>query len=286
MHDVISLTQEQFGKFQSLIYRHSGIRLDDRKQTLLRSRLQRRLRQIDLQDVDEYFRIVTTPNQAKELQALIDVVTTNETSFFRTENHFDWFSETYLPELSQQARRGERSKTLRLWSAACSIGAEPYTLLFCLLKKRALLDQWKTEIFGSDLCETSLATAKSGRFSARLIDSLEPNLAKRFFRKVDGVHPEYHVREELENQIEFFKHNLMDRLNHPPMDCIFLRNVLIYFDDRSKQQVINNIAQALSPGGYLVIGPSEGIYGLDNPLTKISTFLYQKPSRQKAACKK
>lgn len=274
---MITLTQEQFKKFQKLIYQHSGIRLDDRKQTLLRSRMQRRLRQIDLDDVDEYYRIVTTPSQKKELQALIDVVTTNETSFYRTATHFDWFCDQFLIEIVKQAKLGQRKKTLRLWSAACSLGAEPYTLLFCLEKRRAQLGDWKIEILGSDLSETTLATAKSGRFSQRLIDSLDPSSTKRFFQKIDGFQNEYQVRDEFLDRIDFFQHNLMTPLRQPLMDCIFLRNVLIYFDEASKQQVVTNMVNSLTPGGYLVIGPSEGIYGLDNPLEKLSTFLYQKP---------
>ncbi|KAA1262377.1 Chemotaxis protein methyltransferase [Rubripirellula obstinata] len=278
---MITLTEEQFKRFQALIYKHSGIRLDDRKQTLLRSRLQRRLRQIDMDDVDQYYRIVTTPNRRDELQALIDVVTTNETSFFRTESHFQWFSDSFLMDAIRDGKKGLRQKSLRLWSAACSVGAEPYTLLFCMHEKRAVLDGWNIEILASDLSTDTLATAQSGRFKKRLIDGLDDKQTKRFFREIEGFQPEYEVRPEFAEKIDFFQHNLMDRLRKPPMDCIFLRNVLIYFDDVSKQKVIANIAETLVPGGYLVIGPSEGIYGLDNPLTKISTFLYQKPPIEK-----
>ncbi len=278
---MITLTEEQFKRFQALIYKHSGIRLDDRKQTLLRSRLQRRLRQIDLDDVDQYYRIVTTPSRKDELQALIDVVTTNETSFFRTESHFEWFTDSFLADVIRDAKVGLRKKSLRLWSAACSVGAEPYTLLFCLHEKRSVLNDWNVDVLASDLSMNALATAKSGRFSKRLINGLDEKQTKRFLREIVGFQTEYEVRSEYADKIDFFQHNLMNRLLRPPMDCIFLRNVLIYFDDASKQKVIANIANALVPGGYLVIGPSEGIYGLDNPLTKISTFLYQKPPIEK-----
>ena len=274
---MIELTEEQFKRFQSLIYEHTGIRLDDRKQTLLRSRLQRRLRQIDLDDIDEYYRMVTTVKQSEELQALINVVTTNETSFFRTESHFDWFSDVFLLEVAQQAKRGNREKTLRLWSAACSVGAEPYTMLFCLHDRRAMLRDVEVELLASDLSTDSLSIANRGRFSERLIAGLDEKRVKRFFRKTEDASSEYEIRTEFGDEIKFFQHNLMNLFQHPPIDCIFLRNVLIYFDDASKQKVIENVSSALAPGGYLVIGPSEGIYGLSNPLTKLSTFLYQKP---------
>jgi len=193
---LITLTDEQFKRFQALIYKHSGIRLDDRKQTLLRSRLQRRLRQIDMDDVDEYYRIVTTPRRKDELQALIDVVTTNETSFYRTETHFQWFSDIFLTEAIRDAKKGQRTKVLRVWSAACSVGAEPYTFLFCLHEKRAAMDSWEINILAADLSTDSLAKAQSGRFTKRLIDGLDAKQTKRFFREIEGFQPEYQIPDE------------------------------------------------------------------------------------------
>lgn len=274
---MIELTEEQFKRFQSLIYQHSGIRLDDRKQTLVRSRLQRRLRQIEIDDIDQYYQTVTSDRSGDELQALIDVITTNETSFYRTESHFEWFRDEFLTEVARQAKKGQRPKTLRLWSAACSVGAEPYTMLFCLHDRRGSLRDLDIQLLASDLSTDSLAKARRGRFKDRLITGIDPKQAKRFFKKIDGDVPEYQIRDEFASQVTFFQHNLIHPLRQPPIDCVFLRNVLIYFDDASKQTVLDHITAAIAPGGYLVIGPSEGIYGLRNPLTKLSTFLYQKP---------
>lgn len=270
------LTEEQFTRFGRLIYELSGIRLDDRKVTLLSSRLQRRLRALQMTDPEDYFRYATSRAGRDELNELLDVVTTNETSFFRTEPHFDWFTGTFIEELHSQHRLGKRRPSLRIWSAACSIGAEPYSLAFCISEKRFRLVDWKTSILATDLSDTALQAAREAKYKQRMIDGVPEAKVTRYFRKTDDVPPEYQLRDEYRQMVQFRRHNLMEPIADPPFDCIFLRNVLIYFDNESKQTVLTNIAGALVPGGYLVIGPSEGIYGLENPLRKLSTFLYQK----------
>ena len=270
------LTDEQFARFGRLIYQHCGIRLDDRKVTLLTTRLQRRLRVLQLDDADTYFNLVTSRAGKDELNELLDVVTTNETSFFRTEPHFDWFTRTFLEQIHNEHRRGERDASLRVWSAACSVGAEPYSLAFCIAEKRFRMTDWKTNILATDLSETSLQIARTAKYKQRMVDGVPPEKLSRHFRRTDDAIPEYQLRTEYRDMVTFRKHNLMQPIREAPFDCVFLRNVLIYFDDQSKQTVIHHIAAALAPGGYLVIGPSEGIYGLDNPLKKISTFLFQK----------
>lgn len=275
---MISVTDEQFKAFQKLIYQHSGIRLDDRKTTLLTTRLQRRLRKIAMDDVAAYLQIVSQPSGKGELQELLNVITTNETSFYRTTQHFDWFTETFLPEKLAQHAAQQRQPSLRIWSAACSIGAEPYTLVFCLDEFSRQFAQWDISIIASDLSSDSLATAKQARYTGRLIDSLDPPRVKKYFREISGVRNEHEILPKYRGQVEFFLHNLMHPMTRPKVDCIYLRNVLIYFDIASKKVVLKNMVDALAPGGYLVVGPSEGIYGFDHPLTKHSSFLYQKRS--------
>ncbi len=272
------LSDEQFARFEALIYKNSGIRLDERKVTLLTSRLQRRLREIKIDCADEYFRLVSSSRGKEELNELLYVVTTNETSFFRTEAHFDWFQRDFLDEIASQHRAGHRPASIRIWSAACSVGAEPYSLAFCIADQRLRFADWKVRILASDLSETSLQTARQGQYKQRMIDGIPPGKLSRYFRKTDGNPPEYQVRAEYADLVMFRRHNLMNPINERPFDCIFLRNVLIYFDDHSKQVVLTHMIDALPVGGYLVIGPSEGIYNLHNPLTRLSTFLYQKQS--------
>lgn len=270
------LTDEQFARFGRLIYQLSGIRLDDRKVTLLSSRLQRRLRALNMPDAEAYFRFATSAAGKAELNEMLDVVTTNETSFFRTEPHFDWFTNVFLEEMHARHRLDQRKPSLRIWSAACSVGAEPYSLAFCIAEKRFRLVDWKTSILATDLSETSLQTARVAKYKQRMVDGVPADKLARYFRRTDDVPPEYQLRPEYRDMVTFRRHNLIDAIGERPFDCVFLRNVLIYFDDQSKQTVLTHVVNAIAPGGYLVIGPSEGIYGLDNPLKKLSTFLYQK----------
>jgi chemotaxis protein methyltransferase CheR len=239
-----------------------------------------------MDDVEKYLGIVTRPDGTDELQSLIDVVTTNETSFFRTQSHFDWFSKVFLPEVHLQRRTSAGNRELRIWSAACSNGAEAYSLSFCLHDHRALVQGLKVKIIASDLCVAALEQAKMAKYPQRFVDTMPPSTRKQFFEEIvaaSSTSPnaprEYQVRPEFRSQVEWVHHNLMHPLQRPLMDCVFLRNVLIYFDDVSKQTVLTNVVNQIVPGGYLVVGPSEGIYGLENPLTKINTFLYQKNSK-------
>lgn len=278
MFPVQRLTSEQFAKFQSLIYQHSGIRLDDRKVTLLSSRLQRRLRELEITDPDEYYALVTSRRGKDEQMQLLDAVTTNETFFFRTESHFDWFSDVFLPEIDAQHRAGQRKSQLRVWSAACSSGAEPYSLAFCIDAQRPRWTNWDITIIATDLSNTSLQQARTGQYKQRMMENVPATKVSRYFNTTDDSPTEYLVKDAFRSLVQFEHHNLMHPKVGPKFDCIFLRNVLIYFDEASKQTVLNHVVASLAEGGYLVIGPSEGIYGLDNPLTKLSTFLYRNES--------
>lgn len=272
------LRPPQFARFQKLVYAHSGIRLDQRKLTLLTSRVRKRLRATGMEDVDVYYDYVTSRGGRTELASLLDAVTTNETSFFRTQEHFTWFQETFLPERIADKANANSPARLRLWSAACSNGAEPYTLAFTLYEMRHRFTGWDTSILATDLSEVSLKQARSGEYRGRIMEGLSDEQRSRFFKPVAGDDETFRVKDSHRSLITFAGHNLMEPLQSPlqPFDCVFLRNVLIYFDNESKQTVIRNVVNAMASGGYLVVGPSEGVYGMHQPLLKRSTFLYQK----------
>jgi len=270
------ITAEQFDRFKKLIYEQCGIRLDDRKLTLLSRRLKPLLKELGMDSVDHYYQLVKSPKGKDELIRLLTAVTTNETSFYRTQPHFDWFQNQFIEEVLNNNRAGKHPQNLRIWSAACSVGAEPYTLAFCIAEKRLRFAGWKISILGTDISELSLGAAKAARYRMRMLTGLPDTKLNRYFRQIEGSTQEYEVRSEYREMVDFRRHNLMDPIAERPFHCIFLRNVLIYFDTQSKQSVLHNMAAALAPGGYLVIGPSEGIYGLENPLEKVSTFLYRK----------
>ncbi len=269
------LNQRQFEQFRDFIYAKSGIRVDDRKISLLSNRIRQRLKAKNVADFDAYYRCLRSPLGAEELEHFLDAITTNETFFFRTAAHFDWLKFEFLTEQLAAERRGQRKKTLRIWSAGCATGAEPYTIAICLAENLFRLQGWDLTILGTDISEKALREAREGVYQKRAVEAVSEQQLRRFFEtsKDDQT---WRVKTDLKNLVTFLPQNLLTPLEGPPFDCIFIRNVLIYFDRDSKQKVIKNLIEKLDEGGYLVVGPSEGIYDMLEPLKKRSTFLYQK----------
>ena len=269
------LNPHQFDQFREFIYTKCGIRIDEKKVTLLSNRIRRRLRAGEFDNFDAYYRFLTSPAGTGELEGFLDAITTNETFFFRTEKHFDWLKTDMIADVVTQLRAGKRSPVLRFWSAGCASGAEPYSIAICLVENMYRLGDWSLNILGTDISEEMLREAREGFFKPRAMESVTETQRRRHFRYLaeDDV---WQVRPEIKQLVEFKKHNLMQPPPQSACDCIFIRNVLIYFDRESKQVVINNLLSALAVGGYLVVGPSEGVYDMLGPLRKISPFLYQK----------
>jgi chemotaxis protein methyltransferase CheR len=274
--DPEKLSPPQFDRFRDFIYRQSGIRMDATKVTLVSNRIRRRLRAGEFSDFDTYYKHLVSPQGAGELEQFLDAITTNETHFFRTPAHFDWFRGDFLTEMNLQQRRGERPATLRVWSAACSTGEEPYSLAICAAENSLRLKNWKISVVGTDISEAVLKEARQAVYQQRSLEEVSPVQLKRYFDALPGGQT-WQVRQPVKALAEFRRHNLMEPLRLPPFDCIFIRNVLIYFDRDSKQAVIKNLIGALARGGYLVVGPSEGVYDMLEPLVKKAAFLYQKP---------
>jgi len=269
------LSTRQFELFRDFIYRKSGIRIEPTKITLLTNRIRRRVKARDLADFDAYYRFLLSPAGEGELEQFLDEVTTNETSFFRTPHHFEWFKGPFLDEVLSRPGLAATRK-VRIWSAACSTGEEPYTLAICLAEAAIKLRDCKATVLATDISEGVLRQARLGIYRPRSLQEMsEQRLKRHFDLQADGE--SFAIRPALKSMVEFRRHNLMEPHPGPPFDCIFIRNVLIYFDRDSKQVVINNLIRALAPGGYLVVGPSEGIYDMLGMLTKHSHFAYQKP---------
>lgn len=270
----VELDAKQFKKFQALIYEMSGIHVPDSKKTLLCNRLRRRLTKLDISNVDQYYRILKTEIDKQESQAFLDAITTNETSFFRSPKHFEWLGVDFLEDLIRRGRSGKHARQIKIWSAACSTGEEAYSIGITILENQLRIRGWEVQIIASDLSYQTLVAAKSGLFPPKKLDSLDPKISRRYFREMpDG---NYHVKPKLAELISFRRHNLLEPWTGPRFDCIFLRNVMIYFDRKSKTSVVKRLQNALNPGGYLVLGPSEGVYDLLPDMQKISTFVYQK----------
>ncbi len=274
------LTSEEFRSFQELIYRSTGIRVPETKRSLLSSRISKRVQATDNDGYHSYLRHLTAHADGLEFRRFVDAVTTNETFFFRTDTHFDWFRTQFIPTLAAQAKRGHRDMSLSVWSAACSTGEEPWSLAICLAENSLRLRNWKQSVLGTDISSAAVERARAGIYGTRTMEGVTEKQRRRYFVPLEDQ-SRWQVRPEIRKLVSFREHNLMHPLisqdgASQAFDCIFLRNVLIYFDKPSKEQVLTHILKRLRPGGFLVVGPTEGVYGMLDQLKKISPFLYQK----------
>lgn len=269
------LNPREFEQFQKLIYARSGIRIGDGKVSLLSNRVRRRVKACGFDDFKSYYRFLASDQSAEELEYFLDAVTTNETQFFRTEAHFDWLANSLIPDLMAANKNGDRDAAIRFWSAACANGAEAYSIAMCVAENRFRIPDWSIDILGTDVSHQELSKAREGVYSSRAIESLSQPRCRRFLRhRNDGL---WQIKSTIRDAVDFAQHNLMQPMRKKPFDCIFLCNVLIYFDRESKRAVLENVIRSLAPGGYLIVGPSEGVYDMLDSLDKCSPLIYQKP---------
>ncbi|MEO1510601.1 MAG: protein-glutamate O-methyltransferase CheR [Planctomycetota bacterium] len=252
------MSAPQFKQLSEIIYKRAGIHFPESKKYILESRLSQRLRELDIEDFDQYIMYLTMgPYQSDEFQEMFNRVTINETSFFRNEPQLDVFENHVLPELLE-ARAS--SKRLRVWSAACSSGEEPFTLAMQLDRSLgARLSDWTIEILGTDISEKALNVANAGVYSDYALRTTSDLIKSRYFKQVGAT---WELDPKIRQMVRFELHNLKDRLaakRHGTWDVIFCRNVMIYFDDEMKRQVVGTFFDQLAPDGTLFIGHSESI---------------------------
>ena len=275
--DLSQLTKQEFEQFQSLIFQLSGIQVPENKVMLLSNRIRRRVKATRKESFQEYLLFLKSRSGKEELEGFLDSVTTNETSFFRTEKHFDWLRTDFVDDIREQVRQGRHPKSIRIWSAACSSGEEPYTIAMCLAENRLKLLHWKIEILGSDISETSMIKAREGVYGREVAQHVPEKWLGRYF-DANEEDSTWTVKKQLRDMVSIHRHNLTEPNPQKEFDCIFIRNVLIYFSRESKKVVVDHLVRSLRNEGYLVVGPSEGIYDMLGMLEKRSPFLYQKAS--------
>lgn len=273
----VELTQDEFERFRGLIYRLSGIRIPATKRILVSNRVRRRLKATGIDGFSAYYAFVTSPAGAPELPRFLDEITTNETYFYRDGHHFEWFGTTFLTELTTLARQGKRRKSLRVWSAAASTGEELYSLALKVVARKEEFRGWRLSLLGTDLSGAVLDRARAGSYDARAVRLVTPEDRRLYFDH-DPAADRWTVKPEVRALTTWKIHNLMRPIDEEPFDCVFIKNVLIYFDADSKQTVVKNLLGTLAKGGYLISGPSEGIYKMLGSLTRHKTWLYQRPA--------
>lgn len=249
------LHPSDFKQISQIVYRHSGIRLTSGKEELVRSRLIKRLRVLGLNSFGSYLRFIKEDRTAQELHTMIDALTTNKTSFFRENQHFEYMRARILPEIK---RRGSK---LRLWSAGCSSGEEPYSIAMLLLQEWPQFNQVDAPILATDISERILAKARAGEYEKESLKDVPPACLLKHFNLVRSHSGRiYSVHENIKRMVRFAPLNLMDAWPMKgPFDVIFCRNVMIYFDCPTQGRLVQRFYDLLVPGGYLLVGHSESL---------------------------
>lgn len=269
------ISQRHFSALSQLIETEAGIKMPASKQTMLEGRLRKRVQACGLETFDEYCSYVLGPNAPRsEINHLLNAVTTNKTDFFREPRHFDYLRDTILP-----AYRREGRASIRCWSAACSTGAEPYTMAMVLDDFAMKNGGPDYHVLATDIDSNVLATGLKGIYPSELVEPVASDLRKRYVLAAkDPKRKEVRIVPKLRQKVSFGRLNFMDR-HYPvgdPIDVIFCRNVLIYFDKDTQSAVVSRLCERLAPGGFLFLGHSETINAADFALTTVGGTVFQK----------
>ena len=267
---MVRISDTEFGQFQRFIFEAAGITLTDAKRALVSGRLAKRLHACQVKSYGEYFRLLTSGEAPSEMQTAVDLLTTNETYFFREPKHFQFLKQ----EITSGALRD--STSLRVWSAAASTGEEAYSVAM-LLEDSLPGRPW--EVVGSDISARVLERARAGHYPMQRIDQFPPGYLQRFCLKGrDTQEGTLLVQRALRNKLQFLQVNLNEPLPHlgGAFEVIFLRNVLIYFSLETKRKVVARVLNLLQPGGYLLIGHSESLVEVTDAVELLAPAIYRK----------
>jgi len=273
----MSVSGKAYRVLTDLVYEHSRIRLGAEKQTLLANRLQKRLRTLGLTSYDDYCAVLQSDDGAQEIEVLVDLISTNQTRFFREPNHFSFLANRVLPALVP--RLITSGSTLRLWSAAASSGEEPYTIAIVVAEHSRSYPSLDWQITASDISRRMLGHAQKGIYQMDSVESVPPELLRRYFQKGVGVRAgACRIKREVQEHVRFERINLFQAEYPmlPKQHVIFCRNVMIYFDPPSRASAVQRLIRQLSPGGYLVVGNAESLLGINHGLQQIQQGIYQR----------
>lgn len=264
---------QDFEQVRQTLYEHAGISLNDGKSDLVYGRLSRRLRALKMNSFATYLAYLSTPPGEQEMVHFINALTTNLTAFFREPHHFEFLTRQALPEVMQ---RHQVDRRVRIWSAGCSTGEEPYSIAMVLRESPLTGSGWDSKLLATDLDSNVVDKAKRGRYTACRIAGLSKARAKKWFRRLPD-RSEVEVQQGLRELITFKQLNLMHEWPmRGPFDMIFCRNVIIYFDKPTQQRLFARYADMLVNGGYLFLGHSESMHNLSDRFELIGKTIYQK----------
>ncbi|WP_415900699.1 CheR family methyltransferase [Neptuniibacter sp. QD48_11] len=266
-----TFTRQHFVKVRDELYDYAGIVLADHKQDMAYNRLVRRLRELKLANFDDYFSFLD--NNPVEFSQFINALTTNLTAFFREKHHFEFITNTIIPEI-----KASNASRVRGWSAGCSLGEEPYSLAITLLEAGIDPSSWDIRLLATDIDSKVLSSAKSGIYTEDRIKNLPDSQLKRWFLKGKGSQKGFvKVKPELQNLLRFNYLNLMqDWPIEGPLDFIFCRNVMIYFDQNTQARLLDRMHSLLKPNGYLFVGHSEALARHASNFELVGKTIYRK----------
>jgi len=269
----------EFINLRNYIYESTGIFFEEKKIYFIKKRVEKRLSDLNLDSASTYLRFLRTSREsAKELQALTNLLTTNETYFFREYDQLAVFAEHCLAEVVEEKKR-KFIKNLNIWSAGCSTGEEAYTISIILQEMLSSLSYWNINIYATDIDTEVLERAKSGSYSDRAVKDVPKPYLEKYF-KIDG--DEWQVTDQVKKYVKFLNINLVDDIKMKTfrsIDFVFCRNVLIYFDDASRKRVVGNFYESLNKNGYIFLGHSESVSRITSAFTtkrKGDLIVYQK----------
>jgi len=269
------LSPADFKAFSDYIYAEFGIKMPEVKRVMLQGRLLKRIRELKMSSYAEYKKyFFSEEGQRNELYNFLSVVTTNKTDFFRESVHFDFLSQEVLPGFLAEGRRN-----IKVWSAACSSGEEPYTISIVLNEFKEMNPQFNFSILGTDISSNVLDKAVKGIYPEKSVEVIPMHLKRKYFlRSKDRINPTVRVTPQLQQNISLKYLNLMDSVYDitDEYDVIFCRNVLIYFDRETQEKVVTKLCRHLAVGGYLMIGHSESIANMDLPLKNIKPTMFKR----------
>ncbi len=270
----IQLKDSEFQQLSNYIFTNYGIKMPPAKKVMLQSRLQKRLRHLNLSNFKAYIDFVFSKEGSHEIVHMMDVVSTNKTDFFREPTHFEFMQEVVLPELYEK-----HQKDIKIWSAGSSSGEEAYTITMVMEEFIEKNGHVNYQIIGSDISTDMLQRAINGVYKMEKTITIPADLKKKYLLKSkDSQKKLVRVKPKLRTKVNFFRLNLMDHVYNAPknFDIVFCRNTLIYFERDTQEKVINRLCDHLKPGGYFILGHSESITNMQVPLINIKPTIFRK----------
>lgn len=273
-----ALTDAEFNELVKIIYDKTRIQMTNHKRALVTSRLSKRLRALHMDSFREYIDFVKNAKD-EELTNFVNAVTTNKTDFFRENKHFEYMKSNFLPEWEKKFKEG-KVKNLRIWSAACSTGEEPYTIQMTLHEYfGSNYDRYDIKVLASDIDTNVLAHGRAGIYKEESVEPIQPNILRKYFlkgtRDKEGL---YKVKDILQKNLFFRQLNFKDEDFdiHTQFDLIFCRNVIIYFDKEFQKELFNKFHRYLKEDGLVFIGHSETLFGVSDKFKYVSSNIYKK----------